>query len=300
VSLLPAVEQGIVAEGKAKKIYFVEDDEDLAEMLTGYFSAHGFSVGHSAWGEEAVDRIAGNVPDVVVLDIRLPDIDGYEVCRRLRRGRRTSHLPVIFLTERREREDRLAGLELGAVDYMTKPFDIHELRLRVRNVLHRGEQRPLHNSLTGLPEGLLVQTRLEEMLQEPGWGLVLVQIGGLDRFREQYGFVAADDVTRAVSVMLANAINGQGDGAEPFIGHIDNGSFVVITTADRCARLEERCRLRVEPSIPYFYPAADQERLASLPAPERLAAQFVSLTADDGPFPAVEVLGQALNVRLAV
>lgn len=289
-----------MAETNAKKIYFVEDDEDLAEMLTDYFSAHGFSVGHSTWGEEAVDRIAADVPDVVVLDIRLPDIDGYEVCRRLRRGRRTNHLPVIFLTERREREDKLAGLELGAVDYMTKPFDVHELRLRVRNVLHRGAQRPLHDTLTGLPAGMLVQARLEEMLQQPGWGLVIVQIGGLDQFREQYGFVAADDVTRAVSVMLSNAIAGQGDGEEPFLGHIDYGSFVVITTAARAERLEQRCRLRVEPSIPYFYPAADQERLANMQARERLAAQFVSLTADDGPFPTLEVLGAALNVRLAL
>ncbi len=288
-----------MAETREKTIYFVEDDEDLAEMLTGYFTAHGFAVGHSAWGEEAVERIADSVPDVVVLDIRLPDIDGYEVCRRLRRGRRTNHLPVIFLTERREREDRLAGLELGAVDYMTKPFDIHELRLRVRNALRRDERRPLHNGLTGLPEGMLVQARLEEMLPEAGWGLVLVQIGGLDRFREQYGFVAADDVIRAVSVMLINAVAGEGNGEEPFLGHVDSGSFVLITTADQCPRLEERCRLRVEPSIPYFYPAADQDRLVGMPARERLAAQIVALTADEGPFPSLENLGRALNVRLA-
>jgi DNA-binding response OmpR family regulator len=248
------MEQGAVAETEAKKIFFVEDDDDLAEMLSGYFSAHGFMVARSAWGEEAVARMEAEVPDVVVLDIRLPDIDGYEVCRRLRRGRRTNHLPVIFLTERRERADRLAGLELGAVDYITKPFDIHELRLRVRNALRRGALRALHNPLTGLPEGTLVQSQLKAMLRQPDWGLVLVQVGGLERFRERYGFVAADDVTRAVSVMLTNAVDEHENGETPFIGHADNAGFVIITTAASCQRLEQRCRARVEPSITLLLP----------------------------------------------
>jgi DNA-binding response OmpR family regulator len=294
------MEQGAVAETEAKKIFFVEDDDDLAGMLSGYFRAHGFTVARSAWGEEAVVRMEAEVPDVVVLDIRLPDIDGYEVCRRLRRGRRTNHLPVIFLTERRERADRLAGLELGAVDYITKPFDIHELRLRVRNALRRGALRALHNPLTGLPEGTLVQSQLKAMLRQRDWGLVLVEVGGLDRFRERYGFVAADDVTRAVSVMLTNAVDEHENGETPFIGHADNAGFVIITTAASCQRLEQRCRVRVEPSLPYFYPAADQERFAKSSEKDRLSAQFISLTPDDGPFTSLAELGRVLNLRLRV
>ncbi|RMF35375.1 MAG: DNA-binding response regulator, partial [Chloroflexi bacterium] len=118
---------------EVQRILVVEDDVDTAEMLTAYFEAQGYEVLSAAWGEDALRMTQEVVPDLVVLDIRLPDIDGYEVCRRLRSHRRTEHIPIIFLTERRERIDRLTGLELGAVDYITKPFDIQELRLRVRN-----------------------------------------------------------------------------------------------------------------------------------------------------------------------
>ncbi|PVE32348.1 hypothetical protein DC030_15185, partial [Enterococcus faecalis] len=102
-----------------------------------YFKVQGYQVFHASRGEDAVRMITEAAPDIAVLDIRLPDIDGYEVCRRLRQNRRMHDLPVIFLTEKREREDKLIGLELGAVDYITKPFDIQELRLRVRNALRR-------------------------------------------------------------------------------------------------------------------------------------------------------------------
>lgn len=112
-----------VAEEKTgHKIFIVEDDVDLSEMLGAYFRVQGYEVAQAVRGEEAIRRINDEVPDVAVLDIRLPDIDGYEVCRRLRQSRRTQNLPIIFLTEKRERDDKLAGLELGAVDYITKPL----------------------------------------------------------------------------------------------------------------------------------------------------------------------------------
>ena len=107
-------------------ILVVEDDMDTSEMLSSYFEAQGYDVLTAAWGEDALRITEDVVPDLVVLDIRLPDIDGYEVCRRLRSHRRTEQVPIIFLTERRERTDRLTGLELGAVDYITKPFDMQE------------------------------------------------------------------------------------------------------------------------------------------------------------------------------
>ncbi len=102
-------------------------------------------------------------PDLTILDIRLPDIDGYEVARRLRSNRRTEDIPIIFLTEKRNRVDRLQGLEIGADDYITKPFDIQELRLRVRNALRRSSHGALNNPVTNLPEGGLVDERLREL-----------------------------------------------------------------------------------------------------------------------------------------
>lgn len=280
--------------GANKKIFFVEDDDEVAEMLCAYFGDQGYDVTHTAWGEEAVALISEQIPDVVVLDIHLPDIDGYEVCRRLRRARRTSHLPVIFLTERNEREDRLAGLELGAVDYINKPFDIQELHLRARNVLDLGKLRSSHNSLTGLPEASLVRTQLKAMLTQPDWGLVLVQIRGLDRFRERYGFVAADDVMRAVSLMLAGV--SEEDGGAPFLGHAGEARFVLITSAARCRYLLHRCRVRLDPSLPYFYPAADQHRLETLPPQDRLSFKLACHIAAEHASTSLDELATALDL----
>lgn len=280
-------------EKKGHKIFIVEDDLDLSEMLSAYFRVQGYDVSTASRGEDAVEAISQDVPDVAVLDIRLPDIDGYEVCRRLRRTRRTQNLPVIFLTEKRDRDDKLAGLELGAVDYITKPFDIQELRLRVRNALRRAHLSTLQNPVTGLPEGVLVRERLEQMLTQSEWGVVLAGVHGLNRFRDKFGFVAADDVSRAVTLMITNAVQESGSG-DDFIGHTDTGDFIVITTADRSKKLAERCLVRLQPSIQYFYPALERQRLHELPETERLTVQVAMVSAKEGPFDSLEALFEAL------
>src|SRR5258708_2973261 len=142
------------------KILVVEDDLDVAEMLNAYFRVQGYDVYTVNWGEDGVRSAQTVHPDLVILDIRLPDIDGYEVAKRLRGDRRTREIPIIFLTEKREREDRLQGLELGADDYITKPFDLQELRLRVRNALQRLSQRSLTNPPRALPERTQSHDRL--------------------------------------------------------------------------------------------------------------------------------------------
>jgi DNA-binding response OmpR family regulator len=280
-----------------KKILIIEDDTDLAEMLSAYFRVQGFKVTTAGWGEDAVQMATEEAPDIVVLDIRLPDIDGYEVCRRLRQNRRTRNIPVVFLTERRERDDKLSGLELGAVDYITKPFDIQELRLRVRNVMRRFGMQTLVNAITGLPEGHLVQDSLEEMLKKEEWSLVFAGLRGLNKFRDRYGFVAADDVTRAVGLMLTNALQESG-AEEDFVGHIDSTNFVIVTTPERSKQLTENCLLRLQPSVQYFYPAIDRTQLDKLPDSERLMVQVTTLSSRDGAFSSVADLRAALSKSL--
>lgn len=283
-------------EKPGHKIFIVEDDLDLSEMLSAYFRVQGYDVATAARGEDAVEAISNNLPDVAVLDIRLPDIDGYEVCRRLRRTRRTQHLPVIFLTEKRDRDDKLAGLELGAVDYITKPFDIQELRLRIRNALRRAQLNTLQNPVTGLPEGLLVRERLEQMLRQPEWGVVTAGIHGLNKFRDKFGFVAADDVSRAVTLMITNAVQESG-AAEDFVGHTDSGDFIIITAVDRADKLAERCLVRLQPSVQYFYPALDRQRLHELPESDRLSVRVSALSSKEGHVANLEALFMTLEKR---
>ncbi len=274
-----------------KKILIVEDDLDVAEMLTAYFRVQGYEVFTVNWGEDGVRATQTVHPDLVILDIRLPDIDGYEVARRLRGDRRTKDIPIIFLTEKRDRADRLHGLELGADDYITKPFDVQELRLRVRNALRRMGQGSLTNPVSGLPDGALVDERLEECLQKGAWSILLVSLENLDAFRESYGFVASDDVLRAVSLMIHNAMREVGM-PDDFLGHLTPSDFILVVTPGNLPAMQERIRSRLEQSLDYFYPIRDREAAAKMPS--RLAIKIAELPSVQGKFENVEALKHAL------
>ncbi len=123
------------------RVLVVDDDPTVAEVVLGYLRRDGFEAAHAADGLSALTIAAAAPPDIVVLDLMLPGIDGLEVCRRLRAV--NPSLPVVMLTARGEEEDRIAGLEVGADDYVVKPFSPRELALRVRSVLRRSEPQQL-------------------------------------------------------------------------------------------------------------------------------------------------------------
>lgn len=279
-----------MAEAK-HKILIVEDDPDVAEMLNAYFRVQGYEVFTVNWGEDGVRAGQTVSPDLIILDIRLPDIDGFEVARRLRADRRTREIPIIFLTEKRERVDRLQGFEVGADDYITKPFDVQELRLRVRNALKRVSQGSLTNPVSGLPEGPLVDERLSEAIHKSGWALLHISIIHLDAFREAYGFVASDDVMRAISLMIHNTIK-ETNASDDFLGHISPTDFVVIMPPEAMAAFREKIRSRLEQSLDYFYPIKDREAASKLP--NRLAIKVTDVPPVFGRYSSVEQLRKDL------
>jgi DNA-binding response OmpR family regulator len=243
------------------KLLIIEDDLDLADMLTAYFRVEGYEVVTVNQGEEGVHAYQTAHPDLVILDVRLQDIDGVEVAGRLRDSRKAADIPIIFMTDKRELIDDLKGLELGVDGYITKPFDIQDLRLRVRNVLRRASQDNLTNPVTGLPEGKLVDEQLRQCLQRSEWTALVISLENLDTFRSIYGFVATDDVMRAVSLMLQNAVRDTGSPAD-FLGHIDSAVFVLVTEPEVALKLENRICGRLERSLEYFYPIKDREKSA--------------------------------------
>lgn len=268
-------------EQEKKVILVVDDDLDVAEMVSAYLSVHGYIVQTVDMGELAVQYALENPPDLVIQDINLPDIDGFEVAYRLRNNRKTRDIPIIFLTEKRTRSDRLQGLELGADDYITKPFDIQELKLRVRNAIRRTDQGTLTNPITGLPEGVLVEDRLEECLRADQWALIYISIGNLARFREHYGFVATDDVLRAVTLMIQNAMR-ELSGVNDFLGHYSADEFIIVTSIHHQSELSARIKTRIEQSLEYFYPLRDRERKRLMS--ERLYVRLRILLAEQGPY----------------
>ncbi len=278
---------------KPAKLLVIEDDLDVADMLTAYFRAQGYEVQTANWGEDGIRTAQMTLPDLIILDIRLPDIDGFEVARRLREHVRTSRIPILFLTEKRERAARLHGLELGADDYITKPFDIQELRLRVRNALRRLSTGPLSNPVTNLPEGPLVDERLQQLLQEEDdWVILVVSLLHLDTFRERYGFVTADDVLRAIALMLQNALRDLGN-TQDFLGHLTATDFLLTTNTAQALPIESRIRERLEQTTDYFYPLRD--RLEGNFGPQKLRIRVHRLDASQGPFPDLATLKEALR-----
>ena len=127
------------------KILVIEDDRDIAELVTRYLEKAGFVVEAVASGRDALFAIGERPPDLLVLDLMLPQVDGLEICRVVRGHEKTAGLPIIMLTARADESERIVGLELGADDYIAKPFSPNELVARVRALLRR-TQRPAASS----------------------------------------------------------------------------------------------------------------------------------------------------------
>ncbi len=282
-----------MADAKAK-ILIVEDDLDIAEMLNAYFRVQGYEVFTVNWGEDGVRAAQTVLPNLVILDIRLPDIDGFEVARRVRSDRRTHEIPIIFLTEKRDRLDRLQGFEVGADDYITKPFDVQELRLRVRNALKRVSQPSLTNPVSGLPEGALVEERLSEVVHKSGLSLLHISIQNLQAFRDSYGFVASDDVLRAISLMILNTLKETGS-PEDFLGHLGPSDFVVVLLPETLLPFQEKIKARLEQSLDYFYPLSDRERASK--KTDRLAIHVNEIPSVYGRYSNVDQLKKELLSR---
>ena len=276
------------------KILIVEDDLDVAEMLNSYFRGQGYEVFAVNWGRDGVRSATTVHPDLVILDIRLPDIDGFEVAAQLRSERRTHDIPIIFLTEKRDRADRLRGLELGGDDYITKPFDMQELHLRVRNALRRMNRGALTDPISGLPVGEFLDERLSEYMRKGSYAVLLISLENMDGFREAYGFVAADDVLRAVSVMITNTLR-ELSSPDDFLGHMAPTEFLLVVPSGNLPGLKDRLRIRLGQSLEYFYPAKD--RAQTLKLSSRLAVKLAELQLLPRQFADPEKLKQEL-VRL--
>ena len=274
---------------KPNQILIVEDDPDTADMLRTYLENQGYEVVLTAWGKEALELCQKDPPDLIIQDVRLPDIDGYQVVDELHRNLRTSQVPVIFLTEKKARSDKIAGLKLGAVDYITKPFDMHELRLRVRNALRRAGYASLVNPVTGLPGKQVTEERLEKLVQGGQWAVVYVSISDLEKFNEVYGFVAGDDVLRAVGIIVNNVIDEFG-AADDFVGHINKSDFVLISQEDKAREIQGKLVNRLDRAFNYFYPVKDLEA-GKLDAP--MNADIGVVVASSGNFENLQAILEA-------
>lgn len=241
------------------RLLVVEDDQDIANMLRIYFTGQGYDIQIANRGAAALKHTQQQLPQLIVLDINLPDIDGYTVCKTLRTNSRTRHIPIIFLTEKDERSDRIAGLELGADDYITKPFDIEELRLRIANAIRASERMGLTDPRSGLPSGRLIEDALRELLRRDEWAYMDIRINHFEPFRDKYGFVAGDEVLRFTAMMLGEIVDQKGE-PDDFIGHAGGDNFVLITRLASAPAIRETFAKRFNEEVQAFYAYTDREQ----------------------------------------
>jgi DNA-binding response OmpR family regulator len=221
-----------------KRLLIVEDNEEVAEMLVLFFGARGLEVTVAPDGESALAHIRDGLPSLILLDVGLPDIDGYELFKKFRQGVRTRYIPVIFLTRRTRKADRIAGLQLGADDFITKPFDLEELFLRVQNAAQRAERENLTNPHTGLPTGQVAREAVTAAAGRSDRAVLRFALRHTSEFRDLYGALAGSDLLRYTALLLNRVLNTAGS-PDDFLGQLNEDTFLIITAAERAEAIRK-------------------------------------------------------------
>lgn len=234
------------------RLLIVEDNIEIAEMLEFYFSAHGYDVVVAHDGERAIKMSRSELPSLVLLDIGLPDIDGFTVCRHLRQTMRTKHLPVIFATKRDRKTDRMEGLGLGAEDYIAKPFDLEELFLRIQNAINRSARNNLLDPRTGLPGAEVVRQEMAQVAHQTDRTTITLRIKHIDEFRDMYGTLAVTEVFRATAHML-NGVLTELHLSEEFLGQTADDSFVIICSTSKSQEIAQQAVKLFSDGAPSHY-----------------------------------------------
>lgn len=226
-----------------ERVLVADDDPDILAVVKVNLELDGFEVDTAVDGEDALQKSTAVPPNVIILDIMMPRMDGLTALHRLRSQAATANIPIILLTARGLPEDRVRGLELGADDYITKPFDITELAARVRAVLRRTQAARDLSPLTGLPGNFRITAEIESSVrEEKEFALVHGDLDNFKAFNDHYGFMRGDEVIRFCASCLTDAAEGLGiEGA--FVGHIGGDDFVAMIPP---AMSEQYCKEVIE------------------------------------------------------
>lgn len=237
-------------------ILVVEDERVIAKLLKETLQFEGYQVVTVLNGEDAVQYALRETPQLIVLDLMLPGIDGYEVSRRLRAHPKTMHIPIIALSGYSELTDKVRAFEIGVDDYVTKPFQTDELLARIRTQIRRIQQSCL-SPLIGLPGGLQVELAIKQKLNaaEP-WSILYVDLDNFKAFNDVYGFLTGNDIIRLVGSICQRVVREYGN-PDDFVGHIGGDDFVIVTTPDLCSRLCHQISTAYKEESAAFYRVED-------------------------------------------
>jgi diguanylate cyclase (GGDEF)-like protein len=239
------------------RVLVVEDDEATRGALRALLDDAGYVCDEAADGERAVAVMRDAPFDLVVLDLGLPGMSGTDVHRQLRRDPRTRFLPIVFLTAHPDREVRLAELEAGAEDFITKPYDADELLARVGAAVRRWSGMRAVNPLSGLPGNPTITEEIETRLaRTEDFALLYIDIDRFKEFNDHYGFTRGDRVIRMLSEILIDVAGRD----QRFVGHIGGDDFVLLARTDEAEALAAGITKQFDAAIASHYDAGDRAR----------------------------------------
>jgi PleD family two-component response regulator len=242
------------------RVLVVDDDHDIARFIEINLRLEGYEVVVAHDGLEALDIIASRAPDIVLLDVMMPRIDGVELCRQLRANPATVNMPVILLTAKSLSADKVVGLTAGADDYIIKPFDTLELVARVRSTLRRNAEMRAVSPLTGLPGNHRIDQEIAgRVSSQQAFAVCYLDLDTFKAFNDRYGFLRGDDVIQLLAAALRRAATEEGAPA-PFVGHVGGDDFVLVCEPDQAEPVCERVIEIFDTEVRGLHDPGDAER----------------------------------------
>jgi diguanylate cyclase (GGDEF)-like protein len=252
----------------AGSILVVDDDPDVARFIEVNLRSEGYEVAVASNGEEALDKALDLRPDLILLDVMMPKLDGFEVAQRIRRDPRTSSCSIIMLTAKALSSDKVLGLSSGADDYIIKPFDPVELLARVKGTLRRAQEMRALSPLTGLPGNIRVQEEIRRRVAEDEpFALLYCDLDYFKPYNDHYGFVRGDRAIQALARLLTEVVHDVA-GPQSFVGHVGGDDFVLIVEPEVGEEIAKRSVERFDEQVPTLYDASDRQR-GGIDVPDR-------------------------------
>jgi diguanylate cyclase (GGDEF)-like protein len=244
----------------AKKVMIIDDDKLLSKIVTEHLIKEGYQVIVAYDSEEAIKKIYQSTPDIILLDVVLPNMDGLQFCWLLRNDTRVSHLPIIMLTSKGNVEDKVEGLSSGADDYMTKPFDLLELSARIKSHLRRAMQENTLNPLTSLPGNILIEEEIKKKVYETDklFDVLYLDIDNFKAYNDVYGFLKGDEVIKLLAHIIVKNVQQHGNITD-FVGHIGGDDFIVVLTSDNADLICQEIIASFDSSVLMLYSKQDRK-----------------------------------------
>jgi diguanylate cyclase (GGDEF)-like protein len=244
----------------AETVLVVDDDPDVARFVEVNLRSAGYEVTVASNGEEGLERAIELRPDLVLLDVMMPKLDGFEVAQRLRRDPRTSSSSIIMLTAKALSSDKVLGLSSGADDYIIKPFDPVELLARVKGTLRRAREMRALSPLTGLPGNIRVQDEIRRrVIEEQPFALLYADLDHFKAYNDNYGFVRGDRAIQALARLVTETVH-EVAGPAGFVGHVGGDDFVILVDPEQAELVAKTLCERFDEQARSLYDIADAER----------------------------------------